>query len=155
MNRLTALTAAALAAAIGTAPVASASTIPVCRPSQLHVSLRHEQAMMGHTQFTIAAKNTGPACILSGYPRLGLAGKYRERLFSVTEDTRQTWFGPGPRPGHVLVLFGLAATATVTFASVGEAASVPARYLTVNGDAARFPGIAWVYLGQLQATAWR
>jgi len=55
----------------------------------------------------------------------------------------------------VLVLWHLAAQATVSFGNVGEAGAVPALYLTADGKAPRIPGgLAWVYGGRPQATAW-
>lgn len=141
--------AAALAAVIAIPAAAQASQFPACRPSQLHVTLGHERAALGNVRYVITATDRGPACILAGYPLLGLQNAAHGRLRSVTTDSRVTFFGPGPAPSSLLVLHGLKATASVSFGTGGGAY---ASYLTVGGKAV--PLGARVSGGRLTATAW-
>jgi hypothetical protein len=146
----TTATAAALilaAASIATTTAASAAPFPACTARQLHLSLGHARAATGHVTETLTATDEGPACVLSGFPKLGLENARHEHLYSVTSRTG--------RRGTVLVLYKLSARAQVSYGSDGVFDAVPATYLTVGGKAVRFPGgIAWVYGGQLTVTTW-
>ena len=149
--KLTAITvpAVALAAVIAIPAAAQASQFPACRPSQLHVTLGHERAALGNVRYVITATDQGTACVLPGYPVLGLQDAAHGHLRSVTTDSRVTFFGPGPAPSSLLVLHGLKATASVSFGTGGGAY---ASYLTVNGKAV--PLGARVSGRRLTATAW-
>jgi hypothetical protein len=146
MNRTTATFAAALAiagTALTTLP-ASASGFPACTARQLHLTLGHERANTGHVSFTVTAANRGPACVLSGFPRLGLLDGHRNPLHSSVTRTGKA--------GSVLVLNGLTAQAGVSYGTDGAFGTADAAYLTVGGKALRMSG--WVYGGQLTVTTW-
>jgi hypothetical protein len=148
MNRTTATFAAALAitgTALTTLP-ASASGFPACTARQLHLTLGHERANAGHVSYVVTAANRGPACTLSGWPKLGLLDANRNPLHEVTATTGKA--------GSVLVLNGLAAHLTLSYGSDGTGER--AAYLKVGGNVVRFPGgVALIYGGQLNTTGWK
>jgi hypothetical protein len=146
--KTTTAAAAAIAAAalISAATGAHASAFPACAAHQLHVKLGHERAALGSIRLTVTATDDGPACVLSGFPHLGLLGSHRGPLRSETTRTG--------KPGSLLLLNGLSAHFGLEYGNDGEPGAVRASYLTVGGDTARFPGgVALVYGGQLSETA--
>lgn len=151
MNRTAAAIATtSVAAAVLTSAVVSpvhASQFPACRPAQLHIKLGHERAALGGVRLTVTATDEGPACILSGWPRLGLLDASRNPLHEVTTRTGKA--------ASVFMQYQLSAHLGLEFGSDGAPGAVRVSYLTADGDAARFPGgVALVYGGQLNETGW-
>lgn len=156
MNRstiaaITATAAATLAIGAGALPASAATQAsvppnPACTARQLHLTLGHERVNTGHISWTLTARDDGPACTLTGFPRLGLLDGHRNPLPEVTAVSGKAH--------SVLVLNGLTAHLTLSFGSdgmTGERAS----YLKAGGDVVSFPGgPALVYGGHLTETSW-
>jgi Domain of unknown function (DUF4232) len=156
MKHLTSLTAAAAVAAtlVAVPAAAGAAAFPACTAAHLRITLGHQRAAMGHIQYTITAENTGPACVLTGYPELGLENARRERLYSHTTGTRTTWFGRGPGRGPCSCCGTWPRRPPSRSATSARPVPCPPCTLTAGGKAARIPGgLAWVYGGLPRATA--
>jgi hypothetical protein len=162
MKHPKAAAAAVSLAVISALPVAaggaaSASQFQACQARQLHITVKLTRAAMGNAGLTLTATNDGPACVLSGFPQVRLETPRGAILPARVKDVRTDFFGRGSRPGSLLVLYKLSATAELDLSTAsGPGAAV--QYVQVQAagghDRAKVPAGPAFINAQATVTAW-